>query len=50
MYPSPTRFVPSSPLREATAIKYCSDGSGRDSYILYNSGGNHAFTGISLPT
>lgn len=26
--------------KEATAIKYCSDGSGRDAYILYNSGGN----------
>jgi hypothetical protein len=28
--------------KEATAFKYLSDGSGRDSYILINSGGLHA--------
>ena len=28
--------------KEATCFRYPSDGSGRDSYILYNSGGLHA--------
>ena len=30
--------------KEATAFKYMSDGSGRDSYVLINSGGLHAPT------
>lgn len=30
--------------KEATAFKYISDGSGRDSYVLINSGGLHAPT------
>jgi hypothetical protein len=41
-YPSPIRHTTPAPLKEATAIKYISDGSGRDSYILLDSGGNHA--------
>ena len=41
-YASPTKFLsPPPPMKEATALKYISDGSGRDSYILINSGGNH---------
>ena len=40
-FSSPLRYCNPAPLKETTAIKYCSDGSGRDSYILYNSGGNH---------
>jgi hypothetical protein len=49
MYHSPPRYVNPAPQKEATAIKYCSDGSGRDTYILYNSGGNHAQSGVSNP-
>lgn len=30
--------------KDATAFKYVSDGSGRDSYVLINSGGLHATT------
>ena len=31
-----------APLKEATSFKYFSDGSGRDFYITYNSGGLEA--------
>ena len=33
---------PPAPLKEATSFKYISDGSGRDFYITYNSGGLEA--------
>ena len=51
-YPRTNLYVPPHPQynqilfkgnrKEATAFKYLSDGSGRDSYILINSGGLHA--------
>ena len=31
----------SAPRKQVWSLKYISDGSGRDSYILINSGGNH---------
>lgn len=34
--------MPPAPLKEATSFKYISDGSGRDFYITYNSGGLEA--------
>jgi hypothetical protein len=37
----PIVIIISNGRKEATAFKYISDGSGRDSYILYNSGGLH---------
>lgn len=41
-YYSPAKFMYSpTPKKEAWSIKYTSDGSGRDSYILLDSGGNH---------
>lgn len=41
-YLTPTRFAYTpAPRKEVWSIKYTSDGSGRDSYILINSGGNH---------
>lgn len=40
-YASPAKYaITPAPLKDATALRYCSDGSGRDAYILYNSGGN----------
>lgn len=33
---------PPAPLKEARSFKYVSDGSGRDFYITYNSGGLEA--------
>lgn len=44
-YPSPMRFVgPPAHKKEIWSIRYISDGSGRDSYVLINSGGNHVDT------
>jgi hypothetical protein len=39
-YQSAKPSVNYSAKKDATAIRYCSDGSGRDAYILHNSGGN----------
>ena len=40
-YHSPRKhnYSPSSPRKDGIALEYRSDGSGRDSYILHNSGG-----------
>ena len=39
---SPVRYsYAPAPKKEVFSLKYTSDGSGRDSYILINSGGNH---------
>jgi hypothetical protein len=41
-YSSPMRFAgPPAHRKQIWSIKYQSDGSGRDSYVLINSGGNH---------
>jgi len=44
-YPSPMKFLGTPAHRKTVwSIRYPSDGSGRDSYILINSGGNHIDT------
>lgn len=39
IYRNQVKSLSPSPLKEATAVDYRSDGSGRDSYIIQNSGG-----------
>ena len=44
-YPSPMKFAgPPAHRKQVWSIRYISDGSGRDSYVLINSGGNHVGT------
>ncbi len=44
-YKNPLRHSSPAPLKETTAVRYSSDGSGRDAYVLYNSGGNYPTVG-----